>query len=282
VTWSFISESEAEPFGGSAWILANPISEEMKAMRPSLLPGLLAAAARNAARGADSIALFEVGRRYLEEGERPTLGLVLARPRSRRHWSGKVEAVTAHDAKAEALAILAAAGAPVENLQVLGDAANVYHPGQSGRLCLGPKNMLAEFGTLHPRIVKAFDLDGPVVAAEIFLDAIPQKRGQTGHMRSAYAPPPLQAVKRDFAFLVPVDLPADQLLRAVRGADKAAITEVILFDVFTGAGVPEGHKSLAVEVTLQPAEKSFTEEDLKGISTRIVESAAKLGAVLRA
>jgi phenylalanyl-tRNA synthetase beta chain len=282
VTWSFIAEREAEAFGGAFWHVANPISEEMKAMRPSLLPGLLAAAARNAARGVESIALFEIGRRYLEEGERPTLGLVLAGPRGPRHWRGGAGPVDAYDAKAEALAILAAAGAPVDNLQVLGDAGEVYHPGQSGRLCLGPKNALATFGTLHPRIARAFDLDGPVVAAELFLDAIPQKRGQTGHMRSAYAPPALQAVRRDFAFLVPADLPADQLLRAVRGADKAAIAGANLFDLFTGAGVPEGRKSLAIEVVLQPAEKSFTEEELKAISSRIVAAAAKLGASLRA
>jgi phenylalanyl-tRNA synthetase beta chain len=180
------------------------------------------------------------------------------------------------------MAILAAAGAPVDNLQVLGEASSVYHPGQSGRLSLGPKNVLAEFGTLHPQIAAAFDLDGPVVAAEIFLDAIPAKRGQIGHMRSAYSPPALQAVTRDFAFLVPADLPADQLLRAVKGADKAAIVTARLFDVFTGQGVPEGQKSLAVEVMLQPAEKSFTEEELKAIGERIVAAAAKLGATLRA
>jgi phenylalanyl-tRNA synthetase beta chain len=282
VTWSFIAEREAEAFGGSAWVLANPISEEMKAMRPSLLPGLLAAAARNAARGAETIRLFEIGRRYLGDGERATLGLVLAGPRGPRHWAGKTGPVDAFDAKAEALAILTAAGAPVDNLQVLGDASAAYHPGQSGRLCLGPKNALAEFGTLHPRIARAFDLDGPVVAAEIFLDAIPAKRGAAGHMRSAYQPPALQAVTRDFAFLVPADLPADQLLRAVKGADKAAITGARLFDVFTGAGVPEGRKSLAIEVTLQPAEKSFTEEELQAIAGRVVAAAAKLGATLRA
>jgi phenylalanyl-tRNA synthetase beta chain len=282
VTWSFISEREAAPFGGGAWRVANPISEEMKVMRPSLLPGLLAAAARNAARGAESIVLFEIGRRYLEEGERPTLGLVLAGPRGARHWNGKSGPADAFDAKAEALAILAAAGAPVDNLQVLGDAPDVYHPGQSGRLCLGPKNALAAFGALHPKVAASFDLDGPVAAAEIFLDAIPQRRGQTGHMRGAYAPPPLQAVKRDYAFIVPAELAADRLLRAVRGADKALITDVSLFDVFTGAGVPEGSKSLAVEVTLQPADKSFTEEELKAISARIVAAAAGLGAALRA
>jgi len=283
LTWSFISEAQAAPFGGSAWILANPISEEMKAMRPSMLPGLLAAAARNAARGIDGIALFEAGRRYLEEGERATLGLLLAGPRARRHWrGGKSGPVDAFDAKAEALAILAAAGAPADNLQVLDGASRIYHPGQSGRLCLGTKTVLAEFGALHPDLLKAFDLDGPAVAAEIFLDSIPTKRGGQGHRRSTYAPPPLQAVTRDFAFLVPEDLAADRLLRAVRGADKAAIADANLFDVFTGQGVPAGQKSLAIEVVLQPAEKSFTDEALKAVAERIVAAAAVLGAVLRA
>jgi phenylalanyl-tRNA synthetase beta chain len=282
VTWSFVSEAEAAPFGGAAWLLDNPISEEMKAMRPSLLPGLLAAAARNVARGAPSVRLFEVGRRYLEDAERPTLGLVLAGERGGRHWrGGRAEGFDAYDAKAEALAILAAAGAPIENLQALAPASGVYHPGRSARLRLGPKNPLAEFGELHPAALKAFDLDGPVVAAEIFLDALPQKRGG-GRMRPAFAPPSLQAVKRDFAFLVPAELEGDRLLRAVRTADRQAIAGVALFDLFTGHGVPEGRKSLAVEVTLQPAEKSFTEEELKTISDRIVAAAAKLGATLRA
>jgi phenylalanyl-tRNA synthetase beta chain len=281
VTWSFISEAEAEPFGGSPWILENPISEDMKAMRPSLLPGLLAAARRNLSRGAESVMLFELGRRYLPDGERPTLALVLAGSAGGRDWrGGKGRGFDAFDAKAEAVAILAAAGAPVDNLQALRNAASVYHPGRSARLSLGPKNALAEFGELHPSLLRTFDLAGPVAAAEIFLDAIPQKRG-SGHMREAYAPPALQAVTRDFAFLLPADAPADTLLRAVRGADKAAIVGVRLFDQFSGQGVPEGHKSLAVEVTLQAAEKSFTDEELKAISERIVASAAKAGARLR-
>jgi len=281
VTWSFISEAEAARFGGSEWILANPISEEMKAMRPSLLPGLLAAARRNMARGATGVRLFEIGRRYLGETERPTLGLVLAGDRVPRHWtSGKAQPFDAFAAKAEALALLAAAGAPTDNLQALSGVAGAYHPGRSARLALGPKNVLAECGELHPAILKAFDLSEPVAAAEIFLDALPQKRGG-GRMRDAYRPPALQAVTRDFAFLVPAELAADQLLRAVRGADKAAIAGVSLFDVFTGAGVQAGQKSLAIEVTLQPQEKSFAEEELKGISDRIVAAAAKIGAKLR-
>ena len=282
VTWSFIAESEAAPFGGSAWLLANPISEEMKAMRPSLLPGLLAAAARNQARGADRVALFEIGRRYLDDAERPTLGIVLAGDKAARGWrSGKAAGFDAYDAKAEALAILAAAGAPVDNLQVLDGAADIYHPGQSGRLGLGPKMILAEFGALHPRIARTFDLDGSVMAAELFLDAIPAKRGGTGHMRSAYAPPPLQAVTRDFAFVVPAELAGDRLLRAVKGADKAVIAGARIFDVFTGESVGAGMKSVAIEVVLQPIEKSFDEAALKEISDSIVAAAEKLGASLR-
>jgi phenylalanyl-tRNA synthetase beta chain len=280
VTWSFVAEEEAAPFGGSAWILDNPISEELKAMRPSMLPGLLAAARRNFARGAESVRLFEIGRRYLADGERATLGLVLGGERSARHWrNGKARGFDAYDAKAEALALLAAAGAPADNLQSLAGASGVYHPGRSARLALGPKNVLAEFGELHPATLRAFDLEGPLVAAEIFLDSVPQKR--SGRMREAYAPPALQAVKRDFAFLVPAHTPADALLRAVRSADRQAIAAVSLFDVFTGQGVPEGQKSLAVEVILQPGEKSFAEEELKAISERIVAAAARAGARLR-
>jgi phenylalanyl-tRNA synthetase beta chain len=283
VTWSFVSEEEAEAFGGAAWVLENPISEEMKAMRPSLLPGLLAAVRRNLARGAESVRLFEVGRRYFADSERPSVGIVLAGDRGGRHWrTGKAGSFDAHDAKAEALALLAAAGAPVDNLQALAPASSVYHPGRSARLSLGPKNPLAEFGELHPATLKAFDLSGTVVAAEIFLDSIPAKRGGAGRMREAYSPPALQAVKRDFAFIVPEATAADSLLRTVRGADRQAIASVSLFDVFTGPGVPEGSKSLAVEVTLQPGERSFTEEELKAISERIVGAAAKAGATLRA
>lgn len=281
VTWSFLSESEAAPFGGGAWTLANPISEDMKVMRPSLLPGLLAAAERNLKRGASSVRLFEIGRRYLAEGERPTLGIVLAGEALPRGWrTGKAQPFTAFDAKAEALALLEAAGAPVANLLVMGDAGAVFHPGQSATLRLGPKNVLASLGMAHPHLLKAFDLDGPVAAVEIYPDAIPGKRG-TSFMRPAYTPPALQTVQRDFAFLVDADLSADQLIRAVKGADKQAIVDARLFDVFVGNGVPEGKKSLAVEVTLQPGEKSFTDQELKAIADKVVAAAGKQGAELR-
>ncbi|MGQ0558532.1 MAG: phenylalanine--tRNA ligase subunit beta [Sphingosinicella sp.] len=280
VTCSFISEAEAEPFCGSARVLANPISEEMKAMRPSLLPSLLGAARRNLDRGASSVRLFEVGHRYLGESEPLTLALVLAGERTGRHWRiGRSQPFDAFDAKADALAVLAAAGAPVESLQLIDDAPSTYHPGQSGRLALGAKNVLAEFGALHPALLKRFDLEPPVVAAELFLDAIPERRA--GRRRPHFTPPPLQPVTRDFAFLVDADLPADLLLRAVRGANRDHIVSVTLFDLFTGHGVAESKKSMAIEVVLQPAERSFTDEQLQAISARIVAAAAKLGAELR-
>lgn len=282
ITWSFLPDKEAAAFGGSAWSLANPISEDMKVMRPSLLPGLLSATCRNADRGATAIRLFEIGRRYLEAGERLTLGLVLAGEKSPRGWAtGKAARFDAYDAKAEVLALLTAAGAPVDNLQVMDGAGGHFHPGQSATLRLGPKTVLAAFGMLHPATARAFDLDGPVAAAELYLDAIPAKRSREGFMRPAFSPPALQAVTRDFAFLVPADLPAADLVRTVRGADRGNITAARLFDRFEGAGVPEGQKSLAVEVTLQPRDKSFDEAELKAIAERIVAAAAKLGAVLR-
>jgi phenylalanyl-tRNA synthetase beta chain len=289
VTWSFIPEGDANHFAegnGGLWLLDNPISEDMKAMRPSLLPGLLAAAKRNLDRGARGLRLFELGRRYLRgEGglsdERPTLGIVLAGEKAPTGWaSGKATNFDAFDAKAEALALLAEAGAPVDKLQVAGEAGPQFHPGQSGTLRLGPKTVLARFGLLHPATLAAFDVDGPIAAVDLFLDAIPTRKS-AGFARAPYAPPALQSVTRDFAFLVPRELAAGELLRAVTGADKDNIVDARIFDLFEGAGVPEGRKSLAIEVVLQPGEKSFAEAELKAISDRIVAAAAKLGAELR-
>ncbi|HEY6048455.1 MAG TPA: phenylalanine--tRNA ligase subunit beta, partial [Sphingomicrobium sp.] len=277
VTWSFISEKEAQAFGGSEWRLANPISEEMKVMRPSLLPGLIAAARRNLDRGVSPVRLFEIGRRYLGDAEHPTLTLVLAGEKQPRAWqSGKARPFEAFDAKAETLALLAAAGAPVDNLQVFADAGAVWHPGRSATLRLGPKTILASFGELHPKLQSELDSPPGAVAAEIYLGAIPAARSE-GHARPAYAPPALQPVSRDFAFLVPAELAAGDLLRAIRGADKAAITQVRLFDRFESA---DG-LSLAFEVTLQPSDKSFTDEQIAEISKRVIAAAEKLGARLR-
>jgi phenylalanyl-tRNA synthetase beta chain len=277
VTWSFISEKEAGAFGGGDWRLANPISEEMKVMRPSLLPGLIASARRNIDRGASSVRLFEVGRRYLGDAEHPTLGLLLAGEGRTREWqSGKARSFDAFDAKAEVSALLEAAGAPVANLQVFPDAGPTWHPGRSAKLGLGPKTIVASFGELHPKLQKELDAPAGAVAAEIYFDAIPMPRS-SDHARSAYSPPALQPIKRDFAFIVPTDLPADNVVRAIRGADKASITAVRLFDRFE----KDGEVSLAFEVTLQPTDKSFTDEQIGEISRRIVGSAEKLGARLR-
>jgi len=289
VTWSFLPEWAAEHFADedqALWVLANPISEDLKAMRPALLPGLLMAAKRNANRGAASSRLFEIGRRYFRSAtglsdEKPTLGIVLAGEKAPRGWqAGKAKPFDAYDAKALALELLEAAGAPTQNLMVMGEAGSQFHPGQSATLRLGPKVVLARFGMVHPATLKAFDVDGPIAAVELFLDAIPAKKG-AAFARPGFTPPALQAVTRDFAFLVSATLAAGDLVRAVQGADKAVITGVRVFDVFAGAGVPEGHKSLALEVTLQPGEASFKDAELKALAEKVVAAAAKLGAELR-
>jgi phenylalanyl-tRNA synthetase beta chain len=163
----------------------------------------------------------------------------------------------------------------------MGEAGPQFHPGQSATLRLGPKNVLARFGILHPALLRQFDIDTAVAVAELFLDAIPGKKGAATFARTSYSPPALQAVTRDFAFLVPAELPAGDLVRVVKGADKANIVSARLFDDFRGQGVPERQKSLAVEVTLQPGEKSYDEAELKAIAERVTAVAAKLGAVLR-
>ncbi len=279
ITWSFLPPAAAAAFGEVGWTLDNPISADLAAMRPSLLPGLLLAARRNLDRGQPNVRLFELGRRYLAGGEHPTAGLVLAGTARPRDWrSGAAASFEAFDAKAEVLAALAAAGAPVERLQVLPPADSWYHPGRAGRLALGPKQVLASFGELHPRIATAFDVKGIVVVGEIYLDALPAPRS-VKRARPPFAPPALQPVHRDFAFVVAADTAADSLLRAVRGADKAVITGATLFDRFELA---DGKLSLAVTVTLQPAERSFTDAEIDAASAKVIAAAGKAcGAVLR-
>ena len=279
ITWSFLPPAQAEAFGGAAWTLANPISADMAAMRPSLLPGLLAAARRNADRGAAGVRLFELGQRYLAGGERPGAALLLAGEAAPRGWqTGAAKSFDAYDAKAEALAALAVAGAPVDRLSVLPPVDGWWHPGRAGRLALG-KAVLADFGLLHPATVAAFDVKGPVAAVELYLDALPPARGRNA--RGAYAPPALQALTRDFAFVADETLAADALLRAAAGADKALIAGVRLFDRFAGPAIGAGKVSLAIEVTMQPDEKSFTDAEIEAVSAKVVAAVAKLGAVLR-
>jgi phenylalanyl-tRNA synthetase beta chain len=223
------------------------------------------------------VRLFELGRRYLADKEHPTVALLLAGDARPRGWnSGKAQGFDAFDAKAEALALLETAGVATANLQTVPDAGPTWHPGRSATLRLGPKTVLAAFGELHPRLVSELDAPAGVVAAELYLDAIPEARS-SGRARAAFAPPTLQPVTRDFAFLVPAETTAEALVRAVRRADKAAIVAVRLFDRFES---PAG-LSLALEATLQPADKSFTDEEIAAISKRIVAAAEKLGAKLR-
>ena len=293
VNWSFISEREAELFGGGnaapALKLANPISAEMSHMRPSLLAGLIAAAGRNMARGVSDIAMFEVGQQF--ESDEPS-GQVLAatgirrgtaRPQGAgRHWQGKASPVEAMDAKEDAVALLSALGAPVASFQISADAPSWYHPGRSGVLRLGPKNVIGYFGELHPRILDEMDVAGPVVAFEIFPDAIPEPKRKATRAKPPLELSDLQPLRRDFAFVVVESVTADQVIRAARGADKKLIVDVSLFDVFEGGSLGEGRKSLAIEVTLQPVEKTLTDEEIEALSKRIVAAVEKAtGGTLR-
>lgn len=277
ITWSFLPPAHADAFGGSAFTVANPISADMAAMRPSLLPGLLSAAARNMDRGVAAVRLFELGQRYLADAERPTAAILLAGELRGRDWrTGAAVKPDAYDAKAEALAALAALGAPVQRLAVAAPADGWWHPGRAGRLVLG-KVALADFGIVHPRVSAQFDVKGPVAAVEIYLDALPPR----SRKRDPYAPNPLLPLSRDFAFVVPETLPADSLLRAVAQADKALIAGVSLFDRYSGPGIAENMVSLAVAVTLQPTAATLTEAEIEAVSARVVAAAAKLGATLR-
>ncbi len=281
VTFSFLDHTTAALFGEApdALRLANPIAADLDQMRPTPLATLAQAAAKNVARGFGDFGLFEIGPAYAADtsqrlvaagircGQTPLSVLSTARP------------VDVFDAKADALAVLAALGVPLDAVTAAPGAEPYYHPGQSGALRQGPKTTLALFGTLHPATCAALDLPVGSVAWEIFLDAIAEPKRRK---KSAPALPAFQPVRRDFAFLVPADLPAETLLRAARGAERGVITNVALFDRYEGKGVPEGQVSLAIAVTIQPVEKSFSEAELDMISARIIaEVGKKTGGVLR-
>ena len=277
VTFSFMSGAEAARFGGGAaeLRLVNPISAELDVMRPSVLPNLLAAARRNADRGFADLALFEIGPQYHDDtpAGQATVAAGLRHGRTGpRHWQGRDAPVDAFLAKADALAALAAAGAPADNLQASADPPAWYHPGRAGTLRLGPKP-LAHFGEIHPAIGEFYGLKGPAVAFEVLLDAVPPPRA--GRARPPLKLSPFQPVERDYAFLVPADLPAETLLRAARGVDKRLVAEVRLFDVYAGAGLPEGRKSLAVTIVLQPVEATLTEEAIEAFSQKLVAQVAR-------
>ncbi|NVJ70001.1 MAG: phenylalanine--tRNA ligase subunit beta [Alphaproteobacteria bacterium] len=285
VTWSFMACAHAELFGGGdeRLLVDNPISSELDCMRPSILPNLMLAGQRNRDRGADVISLFEVGPVYEDDSEKGQL-LVAAGIRtgqnSERHWAVASRSVDVFDAKRDALAALEAVGAP-SGLQVFDEAPDYYHPGRSGTLRLGPKNILASFGELHPKVLKALDVDGPVVGFEVYLDRIPAPK-KAGAAKGALTVSNLQSVERDFAFLMDRDAKVADLVRAVRGSDKAFIADVSIFDVYEGKGVPEGQKSIAVSILLEPKGETFTEKDIEGIGAKVCAAAEKaVGAVLR-
>ncbi|WP_372706870.1 phenylalanine--tRNA ligase subunit beta [Brevundimonas sp.] len=286
VTWSFTKQSTATLFGGGDERLRveNPIAGDLDCMRPSALPNLIQAAARNAARGHADAALFEIGPIYLDDsptGQRTVIAGLIS-PHAARHWGGAGEDAL-FGLKGDLLTLLEALGAPVASLQLVqGQNRDWWHPGRSARLQLGPRTVVAEFGALHPRVLKSLDADGPMLAFEIVLDALPEPRGQKSKARGAANLSNLMPLTRDFAFVVEDGKPVGDLTRAVAGADKALIAEVRVFDVYRGAGVAEGMKSVALEVVIQPVEATLTEAEIEGLSARIVTAAGKVGATMRA
>src|SRR5690606_9427110 len=291
VTWSFISHSEATRFGGGqeSLQLANAIASDMTDMRPSLLPGLLAASRRNANRGIDDQALFEVGQVFLSaepEGQHTYATAIRTGTAkldgSGRHWSGKAGPVGVFDAKADLAAALDALGYDIDKMQVLAEPAPWSHPGRGGRVAQGPKT-IAWFGELHPAWAAELDIDGPVAAFELDLDALPEPRKKATRTKPALDLSSLMPLTRDFAFVVDKAVTAGAILKAARGADKGLIKDVVVFDVFEGAHVGEGKKSIAIEVTLQPTDKTLTDEDIEKVSTAIITAVTKTsGGVLRA
>jgi phenylalanyl-tRNA synthetase beta chain len=292
VSWSFIAKPQAELFGGGQpeLALANPIAADLSDMRPSLIPGLVTAAQKNADRGFGEVALFEVGQIF--RGDRPQDQLTaatgvrraLAKPNgSGRHWSTPATEVDAFDVKADALAVLAAAGAPAQALQVVPGAPAWFHPGRSGTIQIGPQNVLGHFGELHPRALDALDADGPLVAFEVVLEKIPEPKAKATRAKPALELSPFQPVERDFAFVVDRAVKAADILRATQSVDRKLITNVTVFDVYEGTGIEPGKKSIAISITLQPREKTMTDEEIDAVAAKIVAEVGKrTGGTLRA
>jgi phenylalanyl-tRNA synthetase beta chain len=292
ITWSFIAPAHAEQFGGGQRevVLANPISPDLAVMRPSLLPGLIAAVQRNADRGFDDVALFEVGAVFT--GDRPqdqfTGAAAIRRGRARptgigRDWAQPHPETDVFDAKGDALAALAAAGAPMHGVGVMPGGPAWFHPGRVGTLTIGPQTVLGHFGELHPKILDALGADGPLVGFEIRLERIPEPRRKAGRAKPALVLSAFQPVSRDFAFLVDRAVHAGDIVRAAQAAERRLITAIRVFDVYAGAGVPPGQKSIAIAVTLQPRDKTLTDAEIDAVSRRIVDEVAKrTGGVLRA
>ena len=291
VTWSFISRPQAELFGGGKpeLALANPIATDLSDMRPSLLPGLIAAAQRNADRGFNDVAMFEVGQVFRgdvpDEQFTAAAGVRRALAKSSgsgRHWQGNGE-VNAFDVKGDALSVLAAAGAPMQALQIVPGGSAWFHPGQSGTIQIGPQNVLGYFGDLHPRALETLDVEGPLVAFEVILERIPEPKDKPTRAKPALELSPFQPVERDFAFVVDRAVKAADLVRAAQNADRKLITGVTVFDVYESKGIEPGKKSVAIAVTIQPREKTMTDEEIEVLGAKVVAEVSKrTGGVLRA
>ena len=291
VTWSFIAKPQAELFGGGSpeLALANPIASDLSDMRPSLIPGLVANAQRNADRGFPDVALFEVGQIF--RGDRPedqfTAASGVRRSRARasgigRHWSNGGGEADAFDAKGDALAVLSAAGAPMQALQIVPGGPAWFHPGRSATIQIGPQNVLGHFGELHPRALEALDAEGPLIGFEVILERVPEPKAKATRARPALELSPFQPIARDFAFVVDTKVKAGDLVRAAQNVDKKLIAGVTVFDVYEGPGIEPGKKSIAIAVTLQPREKTMTDDEIDAIAAKIVAEVAKrTGGVLR-
>jgi phenylalanyl-tRNA synthetase beta chain len=291
VTWSFIGKKHAELFGGGQpeLALANPIAADLSDMRPSLIPGLVAAVQKNADRGFPDTALFEVGQIF--RGDQPADQLTaaagirraLAKPSGiGRHWLKRDGEVDAFDAKADALAVLTAAGAPSSALQVVPGGSAWLHPGRSGTIQIGPQNILGHFGELHPAALEALDARGPLVGFEVILERIPEPKARATRTKAVLEHSPFQPVERDFAFVVEANVKAADLVRAAASADRKLITSVTVFDVYEGNGIAAGKKSIAIAVTIQPREKTMTDAEIEALAAKIVgEVNKRTGGVLR-
>jgi len=286
ITWSFVLQDHAMTFGGGddKMLLDNPISSDLDCMRPTALIHLLLAGQRNADKGYPRTALFELGPVYHgTEPDEQSLSIAgMRRTETQRHWAGECP-IDALAAKGDALAALEAMGAKVSNLQLSKPSGDYWHPGRSGRLQMGPKNILADFGELHPRALKALGIEGRVIAFEIWPENIPApKKKSASKAKAALTLSEFMPVHRDFAFVVADDIEAGKILKAAKGADKQLISDVSLFDIYQGKGVQEGHKSLAIDVTLSPKDATLTDKEIEAVSDKIIAQVMKAGGRLRA